>query len=329
MANAQKYFEQFHARIRTDYDMNQTLIEKRDIILERIRNDLKRKKRPGFEELGQGSYTMKTGVIPVEDLEYDIDVGLRFGFSEDDHSAEDVRKWVFEAVDGHTEKVESKGPCTRVTYADGYHVDLVAYAWWQDASRTERFRLAHKTNGWRPADPPALLEHLRNARAPYKGTEDNGTKTDQFRRCVRYLRRWDDVAMPVESDAKPSGLAFVLLCRDRLAPTRFWQGSPDDRSALEALANSAVSEVGRLIAKKPTPEYEDMFARLTDDDMKALKRRLRELADALRDADTEPDPVEACKILQRVFGPDFPIPEADDTGKKTKRPAIVPSSSSA
>jgi hypothetical protein len=189
--------------------------------------------------------------------------------------------------------------------------------------------LAHKTKGWRPADPPVLLEHVRNARAPYKGTEDNETKTDQFRRCVRYLRRWDDVAMAAESGAKPSGLAFVLLCRDRLTPTRFWQGSSDDRGAFEVLANSAASEVGRLIAQKPTPEYEDMFARLSDADMKALKSRFRELADALQDADAEPDPVEACKILQRVFGPDFPVPKPQDTGEKTKAPAIVPSSSSA
>ena len=34
MANVQKYFEQFHDTIRTDYEMNSTLREKKDIILQ-------------------------------------------------------------------------------------------------------------------------------------------------------------------------------------------------------------------------------------------------------------------------------------------------------
>ena len=146
---------------------------------------------------------------------------------------------------------------------------------------------------------------------------------------MRYLRRWDDFAIPKESSAKPTGLAFVLLCSERLAPRKFVSGDPDDRSALEALARSASATPGRLVARKPTPEYEDMFERLTDEEMSDLKSRLSALTKALEDADAEPDPIEACRILQKVFGEDFPIPPPEDTGKRTRTPAIVPSSSSA
>jgi len=329
MAKVQKYFEKFHAAIRVDYDMSETLREKRDRILNRIRDHLKKHGRPGFKELLQGSYKMKTGVIPVPGLEYDIDVGLRFGITEKDHDADTVRGWVFEAVDGHTEDVKSKGPCIRVTYADGYHVDLVVYAWWTDALGVEQFRLAHDSGGWRPANPPGLLEHVDNARAQYDGTQDNETKTDQFRRCVRYLRRWDDVAMPKECSAKPSGLAYVLLGIQKLRPARFFNGDADDRTALKALSDSAANTFGRLVATKPTPEYEDMFRRLSDEEMTAIKDRFRKLSDALRDADQEPDPVKACKLLRELFGPDFPVPAPEDTGKKTFGPAILTSSSSA
>ncbi len=328
MANVQKYFEQFHQTIRMDYEMSSTLREKRDIILNRIRKHLAEKGRPGFDEMNQGSYRMKTGVVPVADLEYDIDVGLRFNFTEDDYDAKTVRKWVFEAVDGHTQKVEDRGPCIRVTYMDGYHVDLVIYARWSDALSVEQHRLAHKTNGWRPADPVGLLDHVRKARRAYEGTEDNATKTDQFRRCVRYQRRWIDEAIPEESTAKPAGLAFVLLAIQKLQPHLSWMGLPDDRSALEALAYNAANTFGRLIAVKPTPEYEDMFARLTDDEMLSLKARYAAMAKALREADEAVDPVEACRILQEVFGPDFLVPAPEETAKKTSTPAIVPSSSS-
>lgn len=328
MANVQKYFEQFHARIRVDYEMSSTLREKRDIILNRIRKHLTEKGRPCFKEMLQGSYKMKTGVIPIANLEYDLDVGLRFFFHEDDYDAKTVRQWVFEAIDGHTEKVEARGPCIRVTYQDGYHVDLVIYACWEDEFGSEQYRLAHKTKGWRPADPVGLLEYVREARRPYEGTEDSATKTDQFRRVVRYQRRWIDEEIPMESRSKPTGLAFVLLSIERLQPQWSWMGLPDDRSALEALAISAANNVGRLIAHKPTPEYEDMFARLSDEEMITLKVRYGVMAKALRAADEAVDPVEACRLLQEVFGDDFPIPEPEETAKKTNAPAIVSSSSS-
>jgi hypothetical protein len=329
MANVQKYFEQFHETIRMDYKMSETLRDKRDIILNRIRKHLAEKGRPGFVEMNQGSYRMKTGVVPIAELEFDIDVGLRFNFSEIDYDSKTVRSWIFEAVDGHTEKVESRGPCTRVTYKDGYHVDLVGYARWTDAFGTEQYRLAHKTDGWRPADPVGLLDRIREARKPFDGTEDKATKTDQFRRCVRYQRRWIDELIPKESTAKPTGLAFVLLAMQELPPHLTWMGLPDDRSALEAIATSAANTVGRLVAVKPTPEYEDMFGRLTNEEMSDLKERYAAMAKALREADEEVDPVVACRILQKVFGSDFPVPEPEGTAKKTSAPAIVTSSSSA
>lgn len=329
MANVQKYFEQFHQKIRTDYEMSETLRDKRDIILNRIRKHLAEKGRPAFLEMNQGSYRMKTGVVPIAELEFDIDVALRFKFSDIAYDAKTVRGWVFEAVDGHTEKVESRGPCARVTYKDGYHVDLVVYARWTDALGAEQYRLAHKTDGWRPADPVGLLDRIREARKPFDGTEDKATKTDQFRRCVRYQRRWIDELIPKESTAKPTGLAFVLLAMQELTLHLTWMGLPDDRSALEALATSAANTFGRLVAVKPTPEYEDMFGRLTNEEMSDVKGRYAAMAKALRGADEEVDPVVACGILQKVFGPDFPVPDPEDTAKKTLAPAIVTSSSSA
>lgn len=331
MANVQKYFEQFHDTIRTDLEMNQTLREKRDIILRLIRKRLQEADRPGFDELLQGSYStpIRMGVKPIADLEYDIDIGLRFAFDDSEYTAEEVRAWIFEAIDGHTDSVEEMGPCIRVGYADGYHVDLVCYANWVDAAEVEQFRLAHRDTGWRPADPPALLTHVKNARKPYEGTEDSKTKTDQLRRVVRYLKRWYDVAIPKESDAKPTGLSFLLLAIERLAPTYAWDGTADDRSALRSVASFSANLWGRIVAAKPTPEYEDMFGKLSDQEMTDLKDRFRTMVDALDTASAETDPVKACEALRAVFGDDFPVPEPEDTARKTSAPAIVTSSASA
>jgi len=328
MAEVQKYFEQFHDLIRVDFQMSETLREKRDIIIERLRKHLLENERPNFSEFLQGSYKMKTGVVPIADLEYDIDVGLRFSFSEDDCEAETVHRWVYEAVDGHTETVEDRGPCVRVTYKDGYHVDLVCYAIWEDDFGDEQVRLAHKHDGWRPTDPIGLIKYVKDKREPFEGTEDNLSQNDQFRRVVRYQRRWIDEEIPIESTSKPTGLAFVLISAERLQPEKNWIGNPDDRLALENLAISASNQVGRIVASKPTPEYEDMFDRLTEGEMNSLKEHYRVMSRALQSAEREPDPVEACKILREIFGPDFPVPEPEETAKATSSPAVIPSSSS-
>jgi hypothetical protein len=72
-----------------------------------------------------------------------------------------------------------------------------------------------------------------------------------------------------------------------------------------------------------------MFAKLSDDEMNALKRRFALLADALTSAANEPDPVKSCTTVQRQMGDVFTVPDPKDTGTKTRAPAIVTSSSSA
>lgn len=331
MADVQKQFEEFHTTIRVDYEMSRELREKRDIVVGRIKKYLSDHGLPTCEELLQGSYKMKTGVKPIEELEYDIDVGLRFGFRDTEHDAQTVRDWVLAAVKEHTNRVEDRGPCIRVVYEAGYHLDLVTYAVWTDEVGKEQYRLAHKSKGWRPADPPALLEYVATHRKQnFSNTVDNETKTDQFRRCVRAIRRWNDVCLPFETDAKPTGLALVLLAIQRRLPKRvFLDERSDDRAALATFTRSIANTLGRVTANKPTPEYEEMFGRLKPGDMDAFKSRMSALADALDLAGSEVDPVKASETLRAVFGADFPVPTKEDTAQRTRAPAIVRSSSSA
>jgi hypothetical protein len=334
MADVQNLFERFHTTIRTYYEINEKLRSKKTIIVNRIQEHLKENDRPACQEYIQGSYKMKVGILALEGSEYDIDVGLRFSFDEKKYTPSTVREWVFDAVKNHTADVKERGPCIRVTYSDGYHVDLVCYAWWDDEFGAEQHRLAHKTSGWRPANPPKLVQYVRDARRSFEGTEDSSTQTDQFRRVVRYLKRWNDNAIRGESDEKPSGLALVLLTKQHLTgPALTLDGSPDDRLAVELVARAAAETVGRISAIKPTPEGEDMFGRLSEKGMRELKERFGVLRDALIDAQREPDASKACKRLKDVFGDDFPCTNAgkgqSEEALRTSTPAVVPSSSSA
>lgn len=334
MADVQEQFKQFHKQIQTYYEINETLRQKKDIIVRRVKRYLEKNNRPQCVEFIQGSYKMKVGICAVDGLEYDIDVGLRFSFDESKYTAETVRLWLLEAVDGHTEAVEKKPSCIRVVYADGYHVDLVSYAWWDDDDKKEQYRLAHESKGWRSADPPALIQHVLDARKPFADTKDTATQTDQFRRVVRYLKRWNDRAMPFESKNKPSGIALVLLTELHLkSPRTTWDGISDDRAALEQVAYGATNSVGRISVKKPTPEYEDIFGSISDTEINKLKERFGKLRTALVDAKNEANVETACKRLREVFGDDFPCPDPIDSkteqAKRTSAPAIISSASSA
>lgn len=330
VADLQKYFETFHAEIRTDYDLDSKLRDKRDKILKRIRSKLTEAKRPSFKELLQGSYKTKTGVKPIEDLEFDIDVGLRFDVDPDKVTAKDVRSWVFEAVDGHTDDVKQKRSCIRVTYAEGYHVDLVVYSCQTDDLGNVIYKLASNSDGWKDCDPPALEQYINDALDRFNGAEDSKTNTNQLRRAVRYLKRFYDESVPKESKEKPSGLAYTICVAKSFAKRIDFAGEPHDAALMRDIALAISATAGRVQAQKPTPEFEDLFGGLTDAAMDKLKERFDALAEAVRSAETSADPVEACKELAKpeFFGRDFPIPDPPKTAKKTEKPSIMPPSSS-
>ena len=79
--------------------MNRTLREKKDIILQLLRKRLREANRPGFDELLQGSYStpIRMGVRPIAALQFDIDIGLRFAFDDQEYAASEVRKWIYDA----------------------------------------------------------------------------------------------------------------------------------------------------------------------------------------------------------------------------------------
>lgn len=308
MAYLQNHFELFHNKIKVD---NEPLIEKRDIILDRIRSYLRDKGLPGFELVNQGSYIYGVGVRPIGDEEFDIDVGLAFNIATKDYpDAKVVRNWVFDAIDGHTDKVVQKGPCIRVHYAQGFHVDLVVYAKHTDNKEIENFRLGFKDGSWKPSQPKELKQYIRDKREPFKNSKTDETGADQLQRMVRYLKRWNDKSIPGESDDKPFGLAILLLAINSLPHPHYdIYNKADDLLALRELCRKAVPAFGRIIAKKPTQEFEDTFGKISEDGMKKLIARLNDLKSVLDRAYSESNVEAAAKLLVYVFGDDFPVSE--------------------
>ena len=304
MANLQQQFGKFHKTIKVE---KEELREKRNIIVNTIKKSLKDKGLPVPEVLNQGSYIYGVGIKPISNRDdYDIDVGLVFDIKSEDSSPTTVRKLVFDAIKDHTNTVEEKGPCIRVKYEAGHHVDLVIYARHRYSDGYETFQLAHKDGTWKDADPKELKAYIKNAREPFGYTKDNGG-VDQLQRAVRYLKRQNDKNLSDESKDKPSGLAILLLTIKYLVnPVLDSDGDPDDLNALRKVTSS-IKNLDRISLKKPTPEYEDVFRKISIQGMARLIETFKKLDESLYDALNEPNLEEACKILQNEFGDDFPI----------------------
>ena len=174
MINLQKEFIEFDDKIKLSYDDNSELREKRDILLKKLKENIS-KDAASFTHFNQGSYAMMTGIKP-DSGDYDIDVGLRFSLTREDYpDPVSVKQWVYDALNGHTKKVEIRRSCVTVTYQedgeDAYHVDFACYADEDDNLYIGKGKKnSEKENRfWDESDPMGLIETLlaMKAYAPY------------------------------------------------------------------------------------------------------------------------------------------------------------------
>ena len=303
----QTYFKEFNKVIKMDYDVKSELKEKRDILLGILRND---DDMPAFDEYNQGSYSMHLGVEPL-DKEYDIDVGLRFHVNRDDYEPMDLKEKIRDLLKNHTEYgAKIKKPCVTVTYKkDGeaaYHVDLVTYVYEDKDDSDSQLYLARGKNRdseetcWEKSGPVGLVEYVNDK---YKG-DDNKEDREKYD-YIEEKYCYDDL-QAVISFAKEIQKLFVF---------------------------KEVNENGRLMY---TIEYNlpsslnfesdvNLFRKMSDNYMTDFKEKIDDLVDDLEAVKSETDEVEQCKMLSKIFGDDFPIPEKKNAAKKQMN--FIPSTS--
>lgn len=353
MADVHKYYEQFHETIKLKrFDENKTLREKRDAVLDKLKTRMKElfdereQPVPSYECFNQGSYEMGTGVKPL-DSDYDIDVGLMFEVAVVDYSDPvEVKKWVYDSLEGHTKRVEMRRPCVTVFYQKEsepiYHVDLAIYSEGscngdgKDYLAKGKLSSSEEHRIWEEANPKELIKLIKNR---FKGEDGN-----QFRRTIRYLKRWKDVKFTSNGNAAPIGMGITVAAYYWFSVHKdlvdAFQGKYqyNDHKALKQLVDSTLGQFSnvyhdgewaeRLKVALPVQPGLDLFSKMTNQQMKAFKEKLENLFTVLQESEDEVDPVESCKKLKKEFGDDFPVPEKNETAQK-KAPAIVSSSSSA
>ncbi|GAE36828.1 cyclic GMP-AMP synthase DncV-like nucleotidyltransferase [Halalkalibacter akibai] len=343
MANLQKYFKGFHDAIKLEYDDNKELRDKRDELINFLRENMPKDACP-FETFNQGSYSMFTGIKPIDDGDYDIDVALLFNLSKDDYpNPIIVKKWVHDSICMGYDDVEMKKPCVTVKFESGdrkYHVDFAIFSKENQDNNTYmakgKLHSTPENRCWEHSAPEKLVNDI-------KGFPIDAQDREQFRRVIRYMKRWKDNKFKGQVN-RPSGIGLTVAglthfqskyTFEFFANTRTY----NDLDALEIfvqnMLNSFISVLDddlewedRLRVFLPTPPYNDIYGKMTGNQMAHFKEKLECLLEKLQNAKVEMDPVVACELLAEEFGDDFPIPETATTAQK-RGPSIIIDNSSA
>lgn len=343
MAKIQKQFEEFHDNIKLKrFKENKTLRDKRDIITDKIKAGIKKKFKdegktvPSLEFIDQGSYTTDLGIKP-EDGDYDIDEGVIFDLYKEDYSDPvEPKKWIRDIMDGHTSiPAKIKNPCITITYTlegePAYHVDLPIYF---KSKNDDKLYLARgkKTSSaenkeWEVSDPEGLNKHINNA--------FSGDAKKQFKRVVRYLKKWKDICFSSVGNERPPSIGITIAATNLFNYKQSYNSvkgkyEDDDMSALSDLVwnISACFEdtwdrdreewLKTISIDLPVePDDCNIFEKMTNLQMNNFYNKLEELYSALQEAVDKDDAHDACEILEKYFGDKFPIPPTTESRYQT------------
>jgi hypothetical protein len=304
----QGLFERFHDAIKLEEnDERRNLRGKRDTLLAALKERLA-PHALAFESFNQGSYAMRTGVVP-KDGNYDIDVGLIFDCSQKRFpDPVELKSLIHDALAGGNRNVAIRRACVTVTYMKKgepeYHVDLAIYLRRPDSQLL--LAKGRKSSGtefceWVPSAPKELTRHVLSKFA--------GNDQAQYRRCIRYLKRWRDESF---SSGAPLSIALTLAAALWFEPKKATDGSYIDVEALYCLVKKMGSSFGnrwdpnRLAVPLPGLLKADLMKKLTAPQMLEFKTRLKSLELALLDCLETNILEESVANLVRHFGSDFP-----------------------
>ena len=324
--SVQSELRKFNDKIRVDFETKKELSEKRDILLDKLRNN---DELPSFKELNQGSYAMCTGIEPESDGEYDIDVALRFCANKRDYKPIELKNKICEILKDHTDYgAEIKKPCVTVTYKKGgeakFHVDLVTYLYEDKDDDSSQLYIAKgknkDTQEWEKADPKGLVDYINQK-------IEKRDEREQFRRIVRYLKKWKNRKFSNTGHANPPSIGITLITVDDFIY--------DDGNDLNSLINIVdkiiskfsyvgTSESGRCLyrIKLSLPHSlnfkfgNDIFEKMSDAQMTDFKDKIEKFKNDLIEVRNEVDEQEQYRKLNKIFGDDFEIPNAKNSAKK-------------
>jgi|SRR5690625_10923 len=340
MVDMQKHFTNFHDEIKLDYEDNSLLRDYRDQVISGLEDHLDIDH--SFSHFLQGSYAMHTGIKSIdENIDFDIDIALSIDMKREDCiNPVTSKKWVKEAMEKvfPSAEIKIKKPCVTISFAgdsndENVHVDIAIYAD-EDGNYflAKGKEFSSKENRcWEEADPKELKDKITNS---YADVDDR----KQFRRCIRYLKRWKDEKFNQEN--RPNGIGITVSALESFYPysvTDAFSGKKtyNDLDALDNFVKNMLNSFSetynfeedtwysRLKVYLPVKPRTDIYEQMTDKQMNDFKDKLKNLSEDLEYAKNTLDEHEATKRMNKHFGDDFIIVSEEEVVSKAESNAFV------
>jgi len=326
MAKLQSEFNKFHETIKLkQYEENADLREKRDLLLDELKDKIKDEKVPGtdkkltFRSINQGSYAMNTGIKPKND-DYDIDVGVIFDVTNDEYESSDLKKLVRDKLNKWNRTVNYNRPCITVEYlSEDYHVDLAVYsdnndddihiAWGKESSEEKV---------WYKSEPEKLTQWVADV-------SSNPDESAQFRRCVRYLKKWKEKHFTSNGNGAPPSIGLTIQARNAYGK------NSDDLDTLITIVKhikdsfrydeDSFKYMKSIVVCLPVEPFKNVYYKMSLIQQNNFYEKIDALQEVLVSAALEESEHKASKLLRKAFGDEFPFVE--DIKESKKKPYVT------
>jgi hypothetical protein len=305
--------------------------EKDDSILTELKKRFREEGYLVIDTFLQGSFSVNTAINSL-DGDYDIDRALVI---DAESAPEDPVKLKGIALDVLTKRnfknPKVKKPCVTADYLSiKLHIDYTIYT--RDSNGDYKLAVGKLGSSaankeWSPSDPKGLMEWINDTS---KYGESAVSKRKQYKRLVRYMKRWRDVNFNEQSRKKLFSIGLTIMIKEQYQPDYF-SDVKDDLAALEQVVrkmlgagyirqeSSQDQPQYRISVNLPRSPYRDVFQHKvvswsepgSDTNIGTLFRnKLTNLLSKLEEASTATDEIKQCEILNKVFGDDFKVPSS-------------------
>ena len=306
----------FDRRITLDQDRVDLLVEQRDLLQRELRDWFQQRLGLDTEFVVQGSFAIGTGVNPLGEDDYDIDIGLILdGLDTRNWDPVDLKKEVYEAFkQDPNRQVKIKEPCITIQYEkDGvpqFHVDIAVYGRHGITHNRQlargKWHSGHRFRFWEDASPENLKIFLL-------GRFKDKAERQQFFRLIRYLKRWKDVQFNKIGNSTPPGIALTGMAYRWFQPVVydfFGKKAVHDLEALRQLVGEVRRHKYGLDITLPVPPGKPVLKKMWQSQNHVQQYRskwdaLHQQLEQAHQAYENNDLALALKILKQVFGDDF------------------------
>ena len=285
----QRLFEIFHQRILLeDQDYYSIARAARDRILSQFRDAEPDSGGRTFTTCNWGSYAMGTGIKPLNQ-EYDIDLGLVFNLRPGDVSSQELKASIHNTLYRAGYNPKWNRPCLTVAFPK-FHIDMAICTREGNRLFLAEGKQHDGSARWRPDGMESFVQMIK--------VHPNPAHSQQFRRVVRYLKRWKDMHFSADGMKGPVGLALTVMAY------HWFPTNCNDLEALSVVVRNAVRHFsnGYTTLNFPYEPNDNLLRKMSKEQVFQMSRRFQ-MFDSWLD---EAAKYERTDYLVHAFGPDFP-----------------------